>query len=297
MQTLEIVPTDGPRSRGEDSFTLEGMNGDIHSYTYARLSGGAIKGFTLVWPAGDEERRSRLLDMMQASFTPLDGVLDPGIARPGEDQAVDLVSGLAVRQPKLSRTGFFIDAGGTVLTTIEAVQGCEYMTLDSAHRATVAHQDALRGLAVLRPENVLAPLGVAAFQTGVPRLQAEIAVAGYPYGGVLSRPALTFGTLADIRGLNGEDEVKRLSLPAQPGDAGGPVFDNGGAVLGMLLPVGDTGAQVLPPDVRFSVDADAIIASLSAAGIGVQTTDALAFMPPETLTRVAAGMTVLVSCW
>jgi S1-C subfamily serine protease len=291
------VPPEGPRGRDENSFTLEGINGSIHSYTYATLSGGAIKGFTLVWPAGDEERRARLVAMMQASFTPIDGVLDPAIARPGDDQAVDLVSGLAVRQPKLSRTGFFIDGRGTVLTTEEVVAECDYVTLDSAHRAQVIHTDATHGLAVLRPDTALAPMGVAAFQTGVPRLQAEVAVAGYPYGGVLARPALTFGRLADIRGLDGEDSVKRLALPAQPGDAGGPVFDNGGAVLGMLLPVAPNTAQVLPPDVHFSVDAGVIIASLAAAGIPVETTDALAFMAPETLTREAAGMTVLVSCW
>jgi hypothetical protein len=143
----------------------------------------------------------------------------------------------------------------------------------------------------------LAPLHVAQFQTGIPRLQAEVAVAGFPYGGVLVTPSLTFGRLADLRGLNGEDTIKRLSLTAQAGDAGGPVFDNGGAVLGMLLPRRITDGQMLPQNVSFSVDADEIMASLSTAGITVSTTDTLAFMPPETLTLLAADNTVLVSCW
>ena len=297
MQTLEIVPPEGPRNRGENSFTLEGINADIHSYTYVTLSEGQIKGFSLIWPANDEERRSRLLGVMQASFTPVPGVLSPALAAPGEDQAIDLISGLEVRQPVLSRSGFFIDAQGTVLTTLEAVENCGYVTIDDDHRGVVAHRDAALGLAVLRPEIPLAPQGVAAFQTGVPRLQAEVAVSGYPYGGVLAMPALTFGKLADIRGLNGEDEVKRLDLVAQAGDAGGPVLDNSGAVLGMLLPRAVQNGQVLPPEVSFSVDADAIIASLAGAGITVQTTAQVSFMPPETMTRRAAEMTVLVSCW
>jgi len=140
-------------------------------------------------------------------------------------------------------------------------------------------------------------LGVADFQTAVPRLQSEVAVAGYPYGGVLAAPSLTFGRLADLRGLNGEEEVKRLALAAQPGDAGGPVFDNGGAVLGMMLPRRQTDGQVLPADVSFSLDTDRILASLDAAGIAARTTDTLAFMAPETLTLRATDQTVLVSCW
>jgi peptidoglycan hydrolase-like protein with peptidoglycan-binding domain len=297
LQTLSIVPEDGPRERSEDSFTITGTDARIVSHTEVRLTGTEIKGFTLVWPAGDEERRTRLLQTMQASFRSLPGTLDPAITRPTEDQAVDLISGLEVRQPRLSRSGFFIDAQGTVLTTTEAVQDCEEITLDSVHPARVVLSDADLGLAVLRPDTPLSPLGVAAFQTGVPRLRAEIAVSGYPYGGVLSRPALTFGQLADIHGLQGEEDIKRLDLVAQEGDAGGPVFDNAGAVLGMLLPRPAAGTVVLPPEVRFAADSDAIIAALAPLGITLSTTDTLAFMPPETLTREAAKVTVLVSCW
>ncbi len=297
LQTLAIVPTEGPRKRTNSGFELEGISDDIHSYTFAELRNGAIKGFSLIWPAGDDERRRRVLAEMKASFATLDGTLDPALATPSEDQAIDLIGGLAVRKPKLSRSGFYIDNRGAVLTTSEAVGSCERITLDGEHDAEVVHVDADLGITVLRPQTRLAPLNVALFQTGIPRLQAEIAVSGYPYGGVLTAPSLTFGRLADLRGLNGEEAVKRLSLTAQDGDAGGPVFDNGGAVLGMLLPRTSVNGQVLPTDVSFSVDADEILTSLDAAGIAVETTDTQAFMPPETLTLRAVDNTVLVSCW
>lgn len=297
LQTLAIVPTEGARSRSKSSFELEGIGDGIHSYTYVKLDDGNIKGFSLIWPEGDDERRRRILGEMKASFVTLGGVLDPSLATPSEDQAIDLIGGLAVRKPQMSRSGFYIDDQGSVLTTMQAIQSCESITIDGEHDMSIVHSDEALGIAVLRPEEKLAPQNVALFQTGVPRLQAEVAVAGYPYGGVLVTPSLTFGRLADLRGLNGEENVKRLSLTAQDGDAGGPVFDNGGAVLGMLLPRASTNGQVLPPEVSFALDADQILASLQAAGISVQTTDTMAFMPPETLTLRAAENTVLVSCW
>ncbi|MCF2870069.1 trypsin-like peptidase domain-containing protein [Octadecabacter sp. G9-8] len=297
LQTLAIIPPEGERSRRDRSFTIEGVDNSVHSYTSVVLENNQIKGFTLVWPAGDDDRRRRVLAEMQASFTTIDGVLDPAIARPDENQAIDLIAGLAVRKPIRDRSGFYINRSGEVLTTLEAIGECTSITLGLEHDATVVHQDDALGLAVLRPTTSLAPPAVAEFQTGVPRLNAEVAVAGFPYGNVLTTPALTFGKLADIRGLNGEDEVKRLSIFAQPGDAGGPVYDNGGAVLGMLLPKAQTNGQSLPPEVSFSVDADQIVTSLQTAGLNVQTTESVAYMTPELLTLMAADMTVLVSCW
>lgn len=296
MQTLEIVPMEGPRERGRSSFEIEGVNSDIHSYTYASYENGEIKGFTLVWPAGDDERRERVLSEMKASFAVQDGVLDPAIAVPDEDQAIDLVSGLAVRKPRNSLSGFFIDDNGTVLTTAAAVENCERVTIQKDHEASVAFRDDALGLAVLKSNTALSPMGFAQFQTAIPRLQSDIAVAGFSYGGVLPTPTLTFGKLADLRGLNGEEQLKRLALTAQDGDAGGPVFDNGGAVLGMLLPKSG-GAQVLPAEVSFTVDAEAIIASLGQGGITISSTDTIAYMPAETQTMLASDMTVLVSCW
>ncbi len=297
LQTLEVVPADGERGRNDASFTLEGVDRNIHSYTSVTLEDGEIKGFMLVWPAGDEERRTRIVELMRASFTRTEGVLDPGLGSPGEEQAVDLVSGLAIRQPIRARSGFYLDSGGAVLTTTQAVDGCGEILLDDAHGAQVVLRDDALGLAVLDPFEAIAPVGVAAFQTGVPRLQAEVAVAGYPYGGLLSAPAMTFGTLADVRGLDGDTGVARLSLTARDGDAGGPVFDSSGAVIGMLLPRGDDAGQVLPGDVGFSVNAQAIMLSLNAAGVPFETTDTVAVESRELLTRRAADVTVLVSCW
>ena len=297
LQTLAIIPPNGKRIRRDRSFTIEGTNTAVKSFTSVQLENGEIKGFTLVWPAGDDERRRRVLSEMVASFTTINGVLDPSIVRPDEDQNIDMIAGLALRKPIRDRSGFYINSAGDVLTTLEAIGECNSITLGMEHDATVVHQDVALGLAVLRPITRIAPPAIAEFQTRVPRLNADIAVAGFPYGGVLTTPALTFGTLADIRGLDGEVEVKRLSIFAQPGDAGGPVYDNNGAVLGMLLPKTQKNGQSLPPEVSFSVDANQIVSSITNAGLDMLTTDSVTPMTPESLTVMAANMAVLVSCW
>lgn len=299
LQTLEIVPLNGPRAREGDSFTIEGVGARFTSYTQAELKNGQIKGFMLVWPSGDEARRNRVLTEMKASFTRLDGVLDPAAGADAQ-QDIDLVSGLKIRKPRLSRSGFFTDANGTVVTTAEAVQGCTRITLDHDYAATVAALDESLGVAVLKPERALAPIHVGTLATISPRLQSSVAVSGFSYEGVLGAPTLTFGTLADVKGLNGEADLTRLALAPLAGDAGGPVIDTGGTVLGMLLPRDDSG-RALPDDVSFAADAEAIRTVLETAGLlpasQAAESGANAILSPDELARRAQGMTVLVSCW
>ncbi len=296
MQTLEIVPLNGPRERKPSSFTLVGENARTISYTEATLKDGEIKGFTLIWPSGDEERRRRVLSEMRSSFTRLPGVLSASAGTPSE-QAIDLVSGLQVRKPKLSRSGFFVTPTGDVVTTSEAVQGCARITLDGDTDATVLADDTVRGVALLKPVVALSPLAVASFAAQTPRLQSDVALAGYSFGGVLSAPSMTFGTIADVRGLQGEETLDRLALRSRSGDAGGPVLTGDGTVIGMLAPLPKGGPQ-LPDDVSFSLDAQTVQAVTRSAGIDLpQNATPSGALTPFQISERATGMTVLVSCW
>lgn len=295
MQTLTIVPLEGPRRLNRDGFSLVGRNRTFVSETQVQLVGNEIKGFTLIWPTGDEARRTRVLDEMRNSLVRRAGVLDPN-AGISEAQRVDLVSGLEVRKPRLSRSGFYVDTRGSVVTTAEAVQSCTRITLDDQYDATLTEVDTDRGIALLTPRERLAPPAIARFSPVTPRLQSEIAVAGYSFEGQLNAPSMTFGVLSDLRGLLGEANVTRLALEALPGDAGGPVMDSQGHVFGMLLsPPG--GNRQLPNDVRFALTGDAITAVLERAGMTASTGDSSDGLDAIDLTNLGVGMTVLVSCW
>lgn len=296
MQTLEIVPLQGERTRKDRSFLLIGEDSEIVSHTEVVLEDGEIKGFTFVWPTGDEERRSRILAEMQSSLARIDGVLDPA-ASGNTTQKIDLVAGLEVRKPRMSRSGFFIDDVGRVVTTTQAVQGCTKVTIEGGYEATVTVTNDALGIAILEPRSALAPMRVATLLSGTPRMKSEVAVSGYSYEGVLGAPTMTFGELSDIKGLRGEEELSRLRLTPQDGDAGGPVFDVSGSVIGMLLPQSKSGAQQLPDQVNFAVNAGAIRIILEQEGVQAEISQGASAMAPEDLTRHASGMTVLVSCW
>jgi S1-C subfamily serine protease len=298
LQTLKIVPLGGERNRGERSFTITAKNTTIESYSYAELSGGFIKGYILVWKPADADRMTRVLAAMQASFKSSgDTALDPGLAPMADDTRAGLLSGLEVRRPKFSRSGFFIDAKGTVLTTVEAVANCGRVTLEHDKDADVVFADAASGVAMLKPRVALSPSAIAEFQTAPERIGSEIAVSGYSYEDTLPAPVLTFGALEALHGLNGEAGVKRLSLETRPGDAGGPILDGTGSVLGMLLPTLADPKKVLPSGVVFAATSASIATRLATEGIVTTPSTRLGAMAPEDLSTLAAGMTVLVSCW
>lgn len=298
LQTLEIMPTTGPRDRGERSFSLRGDSAAVASQAYAELSRGLIKGWIVTWNPATDVNIDRVIQTVEASFRPIgDRALDPGIVPMSDTTKAGLLSGLEVRKPRLSRSGFYIDTAGTVLTTAEAVAQCARITLDGTVDARVTLSDPASGLAVLTPATPLSPASVAEFQLAPDRIGAEIAVAGYSYGEALPAPVLTFGTLQAAEGLQGEAGLKRLALAALPGDQGGPVLDNTGAVLGMLLPPSTDPARVLPAGVAFAAAGASIATALQAKGITLSQSSRSGGLPPEDLAKHAGKMTVLVSCW
>lgn len=296
MQTLEIVPLEGERARQGDSFLLTGQSSSLRSHTEARLVGGAVKGFTLIWEPSADAQMERVLPMMQASFTAVQGTLDPAAVPEGLDESIDMVSGLTVRTPDLIRTGFFLDGQGTVLTTTEVTGQCDTILIDNVYPSTVVFRDDALGIAVLRPNQALAPLGFARMADVPGRLRSDIAVAGYPFGGALSAASTTFGTLAELRGVNGEENVQRLDVATADSEAGGPVLDVTGNVIGMVLP-GTLEGRTLPEEVTLALRGDQLIGLLQEAGIALTLAQPAGALNRENLSREAADMTVRVSCW
>ncbi|MGP1356904.1 trypsin-like peptidase domain-containing protein [Roseicyclus sp.] len=301
MQTLEIVPLEGERERRGDSFLLTGRNDTLRSHTEARVVGGAVKGFTLLWGPERDEDVAQILPRIRETISYFGGALDPAFVPEDANEDIDLVSGFQVRRPELLRSGFFVDGSGTVVTTIEAVTGtsgqCDRVLIDNAYPASVAWRDDARGLAVLRPEQALAPLAFARIADAPARVRGDVAVAGFPFDGALSYAATAFGTLAALEGVNGETWMQRIDVSTADSEAGSPVMDMTGAVVGMVLP-GNTGGREMPDEVTLAVQPDALREALAAAGVASQAfAGAGGTLNRDQLARFGADIAVRVSCW
>lgn len=299
LQTLEVVPETGPRSRKERSFTIEAASSTVQSLAFAETRDGMVKGYLVVWNPADAERMQRILPVLQASFRAVGGkALDPGLV-PMEDTArTGMLSGLELRKPARVASGFFVDDTGHVATALANVAGCAKLTIGAETEAVMLAEDAASGLALLSPKAPLAPLAVARLASATPRPGSEISVAGFSYGERLPSAVLTFGTYDAAQGLMGEPGVARLAAPVMAGDMGGPVLDASGAVIGVLIPALAGAAKQLPEGMALAADAATLGALMQGAGIvapaGVQGGAALS---PDALNAAALGMTVQVSCW
>ncbi len=297
LQTLQAVPRTGPRTLGGTAFTVEGTDATGAAYAHAEFRDGMIKGYMLLWDPARADKALRALAAMKRSFRPVGNrALDPGLVALSDVQRRNLMAGMKVRRPALSRSGFFVDAAGAVVTTPEVLEGCRRITLDRDREARVAFRDEALGVALLMPVAPLAPRAVAVF-AGPARVGAAVRVAGYSYEGALPAATLTSGTVEDVTGLDGASGVNRLAAGVLPGDAGGPVLDASGAVLGMLMPPGGGDARTLPGNVALIATAARLAARLDEAGIAVRTAPAAPPLAPDAMNARGADLTVLVSCW
>lgn len=295
VQTLAIVPPAGDRALEADRFRILGVAQERTTEVFARLEGGHILGYVLSWPEAQDALAARALPEMERTLVSTGAPLPTEAGFEPAAQRLDMVSGLEVRRPLREASGFFVDGTGTVLTAADTVAGCGRVTLGGRDATRVV--SVRDGVAVLRPEARLAPLEVAQLAPVEGRLRSPVSVGGFPYGGVLTSATLSFGTLEDVRDLDGNGDVLRLSLSARDGDFGGPVLDPSGRVAGLLLGgAGGTGRE-LPADVGFALKARVLRDLLAEEGVTARVSEDTAPIAPEELAARATGMTVLVSCW
>ena len=295
LQTLQSIPLGGTRKLNRGSFVISSENDIIFSHTEATLGNGAIKGFTLAWPREDRSGYEAILAAMQASFTPIEGVLKPlDSAQQTLDR--DLLSGFEIRRPKHSKSGIFVTESGALITTAKAVEGCRAITIDRDFTAEVTAIDTDLGVALVTPTEALSPISVGRFSKLPARRRQQIVTAGYSFEGVLETSSLTNGVITDTKGLFDESDQLRLALPALSGDAGGPVLGATAAVLGMLKDR-ETGARTLPDDVSFAITSAALVNLLKRNGITARTTGTLAALSTGQRAKIGRDITAMVSCW
>lgn len=138
-----------------------------------------------------------------------------------------------------SGTGFYISHDGHILTSDHVVRGCRTVKIKDARNnvmeVTAVAQDSANDLALLRSGKPAR--AVANFRRGVEGQPGEaIAVVGHPLLGVLASTAnITTGIVSADAGPGDLPTLLQVTAPVQPGNSGGPLVDQAGNVIGVMV--------------------------------------------------------------
>jgi hypothetical protein len=140
--------------------------------------------------------------------------------------------------PKSSGSGAIVSPAGYVLTAAHVVAGAArvvVITVQGTKVATVVRVDEANDLAVLKIEGgVYAALPVSASRRI--RLGQSVATIGFPNIDLQGfSPKLTRGEISSLNGFGDDPRGWQISAPVQPGNSGGPLLDENGNLIGVVV--------------------------------------------------------------
>src|SRR5438128_3348208 len=160
-------------------------------------------------------------------------------ARIGLFFAVISLLPLAARGDAYVGTGFFVTSNGYVATNYHVIENAATVAIrDSTqrtHDARVVLTDSANDMAILKVDGTgFAALPVRASNTV--RKGETVYTLGFPDVPLQgTEPKLTNGIVSSLSGLQGEPNAFQVSVPIQPGNSGGPLFDASGSVIGIVI--------------------------------------------------------------
>lgn len=224
-----------------------------------QLASGQVGVLWLPWLNGTR-LANELADLHTALTNPDKNIAAPA---PGKKSNIRTVS---------SGSGFFVSERA-VITNQHVIDGCKNVSIVGLGEATVLAEDKNNDLAIVfsqEPTDSYLKLSDDSVQLG-----QNIAVLGYPLQQVLSPTIhMTKGNVSSLAGLAGNTAFFQMTAPIQPGNSGGPVIDDQGAVMGVatstLSPqfaMRELGT--LPQGVNFAIRTSLVRSLLEIYGIAV----------------------------
>ncbi len=162
--------------------------------------------------------------------------------------------------PRFSGSGTIVSADGHVLTAAHVVAGAKsvkVVTVRGTTTAKVLRIDEANDLAVLKlVGGTYAALPVAASRTV--RLGQTVATIGFPNIDIQGfSPKVTRGEISSLNGIGDDPRAWQISVPVQTGNSGGPLLDESGNLVGVVVAkLGMAAARAtgdLPQNVSYAV--------------------------------------------
>ena len=132
-------------------------------------------------------------------------------------------------------------------------------------------------------------------------LNADITIAGYPLHGLLGGLNVTRGTVTALNGIGGDETILQISAPVQRGNSGGPIVNDRGEVVGVVvakldaMELADATGEI-PQNVNFAIRGEVAKLALSVSEINHEIRSGRETLPPEVIARRLQRATVLIEC-
>ena len=161
---------------------------------------------------------------------------------------------LAQKAPKITNkisdewkgngSGFFINEKGYIATNYHVIEGSNEIQVEyfqkgvkNTFKAKVIVTDKQNDLAILQiqdPNFNKLPLIPYVFSSSTKDVGTEVFALGYPMTNIMgSEIKYTDGKISSKTGIQGDITVYQISVPIQPGNSGGPLFDSKGNLIGI----------------------------------------------------------------
>lgn len=144
---------------------------------------------------------------------------------------------------KSSGSGFFVSSDGYIATNNHVVEDAKAIEVTfqrngvtESHEATLVQADRLNDLAILKISDDFSSMDPLPynFSTAVKETGSEVFTLGYPLSDVMgSEVKFTDGKISSKTGIQGDVRMYQISVPVQPGNSGGPLFDSSGNLVGI----------------------------------------------------------------
>jgi len=225
---------------------------------------------------------------------------------------------------RTSGSGFFVSKLGHIITNEHVVQNCGTVTVgDNAKKqvpVAVVETDKRNDLALLiisstkmasaDSKSLISKLGIEIVplaSEGLLRskdveLGERVLVAGYPYGEIFSDTIkVTGGIVSANRGVGDDTGQFQMDAAVQPGNSGGPIYDENGNIVGVVVSQLNKmkiakAIGSLPENVNFGIKASTVRQFLTASGLPTKWSKKSKGMSTKDLAKIAKNQTVMVVC-
>ncbi len=222
--------------------------------------------------ARDEGRRG-FADRGREDFLDIDKFLDSGTRRAIAPVIPELVK---PEMPVATGSGLLIK-GGYVATANHVVKGAKRIAVNyggSWHAASVVSSDEAPDVALLKVEKLRD--GIELSISSTPSIGESVFSLGYPNTSVQGKNIkFTSGDISSLAGMRDDPNFIQISVPVQPGNSGGPLFDFCGNLVGLVVSrMSDKAAMdvhgYVPQNVNYATKAEHLERLLKRAGVEVK---------------------------